>query len=175
MSTSIQDAFDLPILEDLLKQKPDEEVTGEDVAITDEMADEHQEMIDNLGNGMVPREVVEERQARDHEISTDKIHKDAIQHAKDLMDLGYNIDTRSAGKMFEVAAGMMKIALDAKNSKRDAQLKNKKLGLDSRKLDIMERQIKGGPAQGEILEGNSVVVVEDRNEIIKQLRAENKK
>jgi hypothetical protein len=168
MSKSIQDALDLPVLEDLLRASSNQE--GEvEPEITDEMADNH-ELIENLENNLITPEMADERKERDHESSMDAIHKEAIKHSQDLMDLGYNVDTRSSGRMFETAANMLKIALDAKNSKRDAQMKLQKLKLEERKVDIVERQTKAGAGgAGEVVDGQTTIV-EDRNELIKQMR-----
>lgn len=178
MSKSIQEALDLPVLEDLLKSGTKEEAEAEP-EITDEMAEQYedQEKLDAvstaLATGAVPHDVVEARQERDHEQGTEDIYKEAMQHAKDLMDLGYNVDTRSAGRIFENAANMFKIALDAKNSKRDAQLKKAKLEIERRKQALEERKYKG-PEAGEGGVDAEDVVVEDRNELIKRLREQAK-
>lgn len=169
MSVNIQEALDLPILEDLLKTTTDAEPEPE---LTDEMAEQFDqdekstELAEQLNSGMVPEAVRDDRQVRDHEKSMDKIHDDTMQHAKDLMDLGYNVDTRSAKGIFDNAANMYKIAMDAKNSKRDAQLKLMKLKLEERRVELEERG--GSGKEGDIVDGEAVVVTEDRNELIKQ-------
>ena len=174
MSKSIQDALDLPTLEDLLKA-PRQTDEGEE--ITDQMVEEDdnsivEEMTTALATGNVTKEMADEREARDHARRADDIHDEVLQHAKDLMDLGYNVDTRSAGRIFETAAGMYKLALEAKNSKRDAQLKALKLQLEERKLDQMAKQKSGD--DDNVVPGEHVII-EDRNEMIKRLREEARK
>jgi hypothetical protein len=173
MTKAIMNALDLPVLEDLLKN-PDNKITAEDEPdITDEMAEQYEdgakleEISTALNTGAVTHDVVEARRERDHENGTEHIYREALQHAKDLMDLGYNVDTRSAKGIFENAASMFKIALDAKNSKRDSQFKQQKLHIENRKVDLIERQIKG--AKDSDVEGEAVIV-EDRNELIKRMR-----
>ena len=178
MSKSIQEALDLPVLEDLLKNPNNQEGESEP-EITDDMVAEFedQEKLDAvstaLASGAVPQEVIEARQARDHETGTESIYKEAMQHAKDLMDLGYNVDTRSAGRIFENAANMFKIALDAKNAKRTAQLNAAKVMLDERKVRVLEREAKGPDGNEGGVDAESVIV-EDRNELLKRLRAQAK-
>ena len=164
MSKSIQDALDLPALEDLLKaprQTDDGEVTDQMVADADDNEEFGVALTDKLNPGSLA-----DAGAKDHADKTDDIYEETLQHAKDLMDLGYNVDTRSAGRIFETAAGMFKIALDAKNSKRDAQLKALKLELENRKVDAL---IKGAGNQTVEATGE-VVIIEDRNALIKQMR-----
>lgn len=172
MSKSIQDALDLPTLEDLLKQPRE---TDEGAEITEEMITAEgneivEEMSMALEKGATTKDIIAAREARDHEIKTDYIHDETLQHAKDLMDLGYNVDTRSAGRIFETAAHMYKLALDAKNSKRDAQLKAIKLELEARKIDAL---MNGNTGTGNVVPGEHVII-EDRNALLKQMRLENK-
>lgn len=168
MSRTIQEALDLPVLEDLLRPARNKNTIDE--------ADEIDEDIDTtvlvdsiaqaLNSGALPIQVTHDREEKDHADKTDDIHDEVLQHAKDLMDLGYNVDTRSAGRIFETAAGMFKIALDAKNSKRDAQLKALKLELDNRKLDAL---LKGKNNDNNVIPGEHVII-EDRNELIRRIR-----
>lgn len=51
-----------------------------------------------------------------------------------LMDLGYNMDDRNAGKVFEVASTMMNNAISAKTAKLDKKLKMIDLQLKAAKL-----------------------------------------
>jgi hypothetical protein len=50
------------------------------------------------------------------------------------MDLGYNMDDRNAGKIFEVASTMMGNAITAKTAKLDKKLKMIDLQLKAAKL-----------------------------------------
>jgi hypothetical protein len=53
----------------------------------------------------------------------------------DLMDLGMNVEARYSGRVFEVAGGMLKTALDAKVAKLDKKLKMIDLQLKKEKMD----------------------------------------
>ena len=53
----------------------------------------------------------------------------------DLMDLGMNVEARYSGRIFEVAGGMLKNAIDAKAAKIDKKLKMIELQLKKQKLD----------------------------------------
>jgi hypothetical protein len=104
----------------------------------------------------------------------DKMYDETIQHSRDLMDLGYNVDTRSAGRIFETAATMYKLALDAKNSKRKAQLDLMKIHQEQQKIDLVEKNKGGGDGQNGAIDTGSIIV-EDRNELLRQLRDQSNK
>lgn len=167
MSKSIQDALDLPTIENLLKTNADE------VATVDAESDkEDTEFCDAIAAGGITPEMADEREAKDHADSMDTIYKETLQHAKDLMDLGYNVDTRSAGRIFENSANMFKIAIEAKNSKRKAQLDTIKSKQEQQKINIIERRSRGENDQSEGAIETGSVIIEDRNELIRRLRGE---
>jgi hypothetical protein len=58
----------------------------------------------------------------------------AMEHFARLMDLGFNVDDRNAGKIFEVASTMMGNAITAKTTKLDKKLKMIELQLKLAKL-----------------------------------------
>lgn len=58
----------------------------------------------------------------------------AMESFERLMDLGYNMDDRNAGKVFEVASTMMNNAITAKTAKLDKKLKMIDLQLKAAKL-----------------------------------------
>jgi len=97
-----------------------------------------------------------------HDDEMDELAQMAIQAHKDLQDLGMNVEIRHAGEIFTSSSQMLKIAVDAKNSKVDKKLKMLKLQLDKLKLDRSTKQ-EGQAA----LEGTATLL--DRNELLKQL------
>jgi hypothetical protein len=102
--------------------------------------------------------------AEDAEI--DKYAEESYQSYKDLMDLGMNIEPRLAGRIMEVASSMMSNAINAKNIKVDKKLKMIELQLKKMKLD------QGKPDEDVVTGTGSVIA--DRNELIKQILANNK-
>jgi hypothetical protein len=84
----------------------------------------------------------------------------------DLMDLGMNVEARYSGRVFEVAATMLKNAIDAKAAKIDKKLKMIELQLKKQRLDNDSMQ-----------EDNSVsipgdgFIVADRNSLLEKLRS----
>ena len=79
----------------------------------------------------------------------------------DLMDLGMNVEARYSGRVFEVAGGMLKTALDAKVDKKlkmiELQLKKEKMDKDS------------GYEDSGLVNGEGYVVT-DRNSLLEKLK-----
>ena len=111
----------------------------------------------------------------DHANAMDKIHVETLSYAKEMMDLGFNIDPARAARMFEVAGMMYGRAIEAKNSKRDAQFKEMKLMLDQRKIDLDEKRLKHDIGEQTLLLGDATVIVADRNEILANLIEKSKR
>ncbi len=87
----------------------------------------------------------------------------------DLMDLGMNVEARYSGRVFEVAASMLKNAIDAKAAKIDKKLKMVELQLKKQKIDQESENKDNGlniPGEGYILT--------DRNSLIEKLKGMNK-
>jgi hypothetical protein len=87
----------------------------------------------------------------------------------DLMDLGMNVEARYSGRIFEVAGGMLKNAIDAKAAKIDKKLKMIELQLKKQKLD----QDAAGGDNGLTLQGDGYIVT-DRNSLLEKLKNMNK-
>ena len=91
----------------------------------------------------------------------DDIGQRAVTAYEDLMDLGMNVESRYSGRIFEVAASMMRNAVDAKAAKMEKKLKMVELQLKKRKLD----QESGGE---EPIEAEGSIIF-DRNELLKRI------
>ena len=84
----------------------------------------------------------------------------------DLMDLGMNVEARYSGRIFEVAGGMLKNAIDAKAAKIDKKLKMIELQLKKQKLD---QESNGGEDPGISIQGDGVIIT-DRNSLLEKLK-----
>ena len=96
-----------------------------------------------------------------HDREMDELAQLAVDAHKNLQELGMNVEMRHAGEIFSSSSQMLKIAVDAKNSKVDKKLRLLKLKLDKLRVD---RQYK----EGESVDGTAVKL--DRNELLKQLK-----
>jgi hypothetical protein len=98
----------------------------------------------------------------DHDVEMDEISEMAVSAHKDLLELGMNVDTRTAGEILGTSATMLKIAMDARNSKMDKKLKLIKLQMDKMKLDHAMAKEDNAPVDGGAL-------TLDRTEILAQI------
>jgi hypothetical protein len=85
---------------------------------------------------------------------------------EDLMDLGMNVEMRYSARIFEVAGGMLKNALDAKIAKLDKKLKIVDLQLKKQKLD---QDAQGEDGSGAPIDVTGYVVT-DRNSLLEKLK-----
>jgi hypothetical protein len=92
----------------------------------------------------------------------------AMEAYDDLMDLGMNVESRYASRVFEVAGGMLKTSLDAKVAKLDKKLKMIDLQLKKEKMDKESSSGEDGMINGEGF------VVTDRNSLIERLKGMDK-
>jgi len=84
----------------------------------------------------------------------------------DLMDLGMNVEARYSSRIFEVAGGMLKNAIDAKSAKIDKKLKIIELQLKKQKLD---QDTVSNTDEGINLNGDGFIVT-DRNSLLEKLK-----
>jgi uncharacterized protein YacL (UPF0231 family) len=99
----------------------------------------------------------------------DGLAKKAEDAFDDLMDLGMNVEARYSSRIFEVAGGMLKNAIDAKSAKIDKKLKMIEQQLKKQALDQ-----KGNNADESITVQGEGVIVSDRNSLIEKLKQMNK-
>lgn len=85
----------------------------------------------------------------------------------DLMDLGMNVEARYSSRIFEVAGGMLKNAIDAKSAKIDKKLKMIELQLKKHKLDQDANKGKASDDEEQVGEG---FVITDRNSLLEKLK-----
>ncbi len=95
----------------------------------------------------------------------DELAQRATDAFDDLMDLGMNVEARYSGRIFEVAGGMLKNAIDAKAAKVDKKLKMIELQIKKQKLDQ-----DAGDADGSVDVSGTGVIVSDRNSLIEKLK-----
>ena len=105
----------------------------------------------------------------DSDSEFDALAQRATDAYDDLMDLGMNVEARYSGRIFEVAGGMLKNAIDAKAAKIDKKLKMIELQLKKQKLDQ-----DAGDGNGGIDVTGTGVIVSDRNSLIEKLKNMNK-
>lgn len=95
-----------------------------------------------------------------HDSEMDEIAAQAVESYEQLMSLGMNMTDMAAGPVFSNAAAMLKIALEAKDSKVTRKLKQ--IDLMIKKANLDERAKKTDP---DAIEAKATVF--DRNELLK--------
>jgi uncharacterized protein YacL (UPF0231 family) len=95
----------------------------------------------------------------------DELAKKATDAYDDIMDLGMNVEARYSARMFEVAASMLKNAIDAKSAKLDKKLKMIDLQLKKQKLD----NDANGMDDSITIQGEGVII-SDRNSLLEKLK-----
>ena len=89
----------------------------------------------------------------------------AQEQSERLMDLGFNVDDRNAGKIFEVAATLLKTAVDAKTVKLDKKLKMIDLQLRKARLDKDNKS----DTNANVFDASESGVTGNRNDIVKAI------
>jgi len=99
-----------------------------------------------------------------HDREMDDIAVEAMQSYRELMSLGMNIMDMAAGPIFSNAVGMLKVALEAKDSKVNRKLKQLDLMLKKARLD--KETGSAPPMLGEEPEESTPL---DRNQLLKMI------
>ena len=95
-----------------------------------------------------------------HDTEMDDIAQQAVESYEQLMSLGMNMTDMAAGPVFNNAANMLKIALEAKDSKTTRKLKQIDLMLKKARLDQQGAKADDSPSN---------ITAMDRNELLKML------
>ena len=107
--------------------------------------------------------LAEVRGMEEHDGEMDEIAQKALDNFDQLMSLGMNLTDMAAGPVFGSATQMLKVALDARDSKVNRKLKQVDMMIKKANLDHRKDTAKGGEAQQ--VQPN----VYDRNELLKML------
>lgn len=142
---TLENAFELPRLEDSLTSAEDEQQL---VAAAEALQKEYDQQ--------------DPSQLHDEEM--DEIADLAVEYGKSLHDLGMNVEVKHAGEIFTASSNMLKIAVDARNSKMEKKIKLLRLELDRLKLD------RTNPDPGETINAQQVTVL-DRNALLAQIKS----
>lgn len=103
------------------------------------------------------------------DVEFDALAQRATDAYDDLMDLGMNVEARYSGRIFEVAGGMLKNAIDAKAAKIDKKLKMIELQLKKQKLDQ-----ETNPEDNSVNITGDGYILTDRNSLLEKLKNINK-
>jgi hypothetical protein len=96
----------------------------------------------------------------------DALSQRATDAYDDLMDLGMNVEARYSGKIFEVAANMLKNAIEAKSAKIEKKLRIIDLQMKRYKLE----KTTPNEDNNAVDVSGSGVIVSDRNSLLEKLK-----
>jgi len=158
MTKRLEEEFNLPPLDEALASasSPAEEPSTEIQTLEDAIS-----ISEKINSALS-----EVRGMDGHDKEMDDIAQQAIDSYQQLMSLGMNMSDMAAGSVFNNAAQMLKIALEAKDSKVSRKLKQVDLMLKKARLD--QQTAKEDPheeVQAQVL---------DRNELLKIINQKDK-
>ena len=153
MTRKSEEEFDLPPTEDLADDATAEQVTHHVQTVEDALS-----VSEKINNALA-----EVRGMEVHDSEMDDIAVQAVESYEQLMSLGMNMTDMAAGPVFSNAAAMLKIALEAKDSKVSRKLKQLDLMIKKANLDERIRKNEGSD------DVDAKATVLDRNELLKML------
>lgn len=160
MTKNLEEAFDLPpIKEAIAKQKGDVVETKQHTP--EEALEESARILKALTiTEKVDHALTTVDNINDHDIEMDDIAQEALESYTELKELGMNMTDAHSGRMMEVAATMLKTALDARSAKMERKLKTIDLQLKKMRIDNLNGK------QGD---SNDDTPEFDRNELLKHI------
>ena len=159
MTKKLEEVFGFPpIAEAITNLDTQPEVTEE----IQEQLDFAQATIDMANRVDIALPTVTDMASAEREL--DKLANMAQEQSARLMDLGFNVDDRNAGKIFEVAATLLKTAVDAKVAKLDKKLKMIDLQLKKAKMDNDKDK-----EPDNVLDASDSGLVGNRNDIVQAI------
>lgn len=161
MTKNLEEAFDLPpIKEAIAEQKGEVAETAE--STPEEVLEKSAKILKALTiTEKVDHALTTVDNIDEHDVEMDGIAQEALESYIELKELGMNMSDAHSGRMMEVAATMLKTALDARSAKMERKLKT--IDLQLKKLRIDGLNGKREP------DGNSDAPEFDRNELIKHI------
>ena len=170
MTKKLEELFNIPSMEDepdteLVEPDFDDEEETEVVEVDTETEimeiSEAMELATRINTALA-----EVRGMEEHDGEMDEIAQKALDNFDQLMSLGMNLTDMAAGPVFSSATQMLKVALEARDSKVSRKLKQVDMMIKKANLDHRKDASSGGTQQ---VQPN----VYDRNELLKMLGGDN--
>ena len=155
MTDKLKQLFDLP--DDI----PVEEIKTQ-VVESQQVITQLDQAIDKIDQALP---MVKDLDNSDNEL--DELASLAQEKFQDLMDLGFNVDSRFAGEIFSVAGNMLGHAITARTAKINKKLRMVELQLKKARLD---QQATDGDSNPNVPVGEGQVL--SRNELLEKLLAD---
>jgi len=130
MTKRLEEEFNLPPIEEVTEKAEVVEQEVVELPATKQEVDDALDIAERI-NEALPQV----KGLADSDIELDDIATKALESYEELMRLGMNVQDVHAGRIFDNAANMLKVALDSKSAKIDKKLKMVDLQLKRQKLD----------------------------------------
>lgn len=161
MTRKLEEEFNLPPMEEAIGFDDDETPSVEETKTEIEVISHGLSVAEKINDAF--REI---RGLETHETEMDDVAEKAIDSYTQLMNLGMNVSDMAAGKVFAEASNMLKIALEAKDSKTKAKLHQLDLMMKKARLDKMKNQ--NGGDDGDVKASQ----IYDRNELLRIMKGD---
>ena len=158
MTKKLEEEFNLPPIEDALA---DMDTDDDDLFVVEESTTEVIN-VDEIKRALTNAEKIDQALASvkgldEHDDEMDDIAQQAIDSYQQLMNLGMNVGDREAGSIFDSASKMLKTALEARDSKVTAKLRQIDLMIKKERMDKSSTQSSSTSSPDKF----------DRNELLK--------
>ena len=130
MTKKLEEEFNLPPIEEVTEKAEVVEQEVVELPATKQEVDDALDIADRI-NEALPQV----KGLTNADVELDDIASKALESYEELMRLGMNVQDVHAGRIFDNAANMLKVALDSKSAKIDKKLKMVDLQLKRQKLD----------------------------------------
>jgi copper chaperone CopZ len=130
MTKRLEEEFNLPPIEEVTEKAEVVEQEVVELPATKQEVDDALDLADRI-NEALPQV----KGLTNADVELDDIATKALESYEELMRLGMNVQDVHAGRIFDNAANMLKVALDSKSTKIDKKLKMVDLQLKRQKLD----------------------------------------
>jgi hypothetical protein len=108
---------------------------------------------------------IDQEGTENHEREMNDVYQQALKAHKEMLELGYNVESKYAGSIFEPAARFLEIAINASKSKSEQKLKTIKLRIEREKLDAELKKTDEDVIDAVDVSG----ILLDRNDLLKDL------
>ena len=105
---------------------------------------------------------------RAHDTEMNEVADEAMSSYREFKDLALNCTPAHCGKIAETAANMLRIGMEAKNSKSDKKLRMWRLQLDQARL-LRDLERDQGPEEG-IIDNEDAIRI-DRNKLLREIQS----
>lgn len=143
MTNKMCETFDLPLLNDVVKQPPSTK---------------------NITTSVTMASLDDPEGTLEHAEEMNEVYTNAMSSYNNMITLALNIEAKNAAEVADSAANFLKIALDASQSKNNSKLRKLKLQLDKERLKMSKNN--------EVIDITSDTVVANRNELLSQILKE---